>query len=113
MQLFYKFGVSYSFKATSANSISIVIWEKDYNKKLIGELEDNYEKVAVEKMAMVCLIGSNMDQPGLLAKSATALAQKGINIKSCGFALRMVNIQFLIAREDFDEAIRALNKAMC
>lgn len=113
MQLFYKYGVSYSFKATSANSISIVIWEKDHNKKLIAELEDNYEKVAVEKMAMVCLIGSNMDQPGLLAKSATALAQQGINIRSCGFALRMVNIQFLVAREDFNEAIRALNKAMC
>jgi aspartate kinase len=112
MQLFYKYGVSYTFKATSANSISIVIWEKDFNKKLIQELEDDYEKVAVEKMAMVCLIGSNMDQPGLLAKSATALANQGINIKSCGFALRKVNIQFLVAREDFAEAIKALNKVM-
>ncbi|HMG09677.1 MAG TPA: aspartate kinase [Mucilaginibacter sp.] len=112
MQLFYKFGVSYTFKATSANSISIVIWDKDFNKKLIQELEEDFEKVTVEKMAMVCLIGSNMDQPGLLAKSATALAQKGINIKSCGFALRKVNIQFLVAREDFKEAIKALNKAM-
>jgi aspartate kinase len=112
MQLFHKFGVSYSFKATSANSISIVIWEKDFNKKLIQELEDNFEKVTVEKMAMVCLIGSNMDQPGLLARSATALAKSGINIKSCGLALRKVNIQFLVSREDFKEAIKALNKAM-
>ncbi|MDN3579816.1 aspartate kinase [Mucilaginibacter flavus] len=112
MQLFYKYGVSYTFKATSANSISIVIWEKDFNKKLIQELEDDYEKVTVEKMAMVCLIGSNMDQPGLLARSATALANHGINIKSCGFALRKVNIQFLVAREDFAEAIKALNKVM-
>jgi len=112
MELFYKFNVSYSFKATSANSISIVIWEKDFNKKLIHELEDNFEKVTVEKMAMVCLIGSNMDQPGLLAKAATALAENGINIKSGGFALRKVNIQFLVAREDFKTAIIALNKAM-
>jgi len=112
MQLFYKYNISYTFKATSANSISIVIWEKDMNKQLIGELEDNFEKVAVEEAAMVCLIGSNMDQPGLLAKAATALAEKGINLKSGGFALRKVNIQFLIAREDFDEAIIALNKAM-
>jgi aspartate kinase len=112
MQLFYKYGVSYTFKATSANSISIVIWDKDFNKKLIQELEDDYEKVTVEKMAMVCLIGSNMDQPGLLARSATALANSGINIKSCGFALRKVNIQFLVAREDFPEAIKALNKVM-
>jgi aspartate kinase len=112
MQLFYKYGVSYSFKATSANSISIVIWEKDLNKKLIHELEEKFEKVTTEKVAMVCLIGSNMDQPGLLAKSAASLAEKGINIKSAGFALRKVNIQFIIAREDFDDAIIALNKAM-
>jgi aspartate kinase len=112
MELFYKFNVSYTFKATSANSISIVIWEKDFNKKLIHELEGDFEKVTVEKMAMVCLIGSNMDQPGLLAKSAAALADNGINIKSGGFALRKVNIQFLVAREDFKTAIIALNKAM-
>lgn len=112
MQLFFKYNVSYSFKATSANSISMVIWEKDFSKKLINELEDDFEKVTVEKAAMVCLIGSNMDQPGLLAKSAIALAEKGINIKSAGFALRKVNIQFVIAREDFDKAIIALNKAM-
>ncbi|ASU34936.1 aspartate kinase [Mucilaginibacter xinganensis] len=112
MQMFFKYNVSYSFKATNANSISIVIWEKDFNKKLIHELEDNFEKVTSEKAAMVCLIGSNMDRPGLLAKSATALAENNINIKSAGFALRKVNIQFLIAREDFDTAIIALNKAM-
>jgi aspartate kinase len=112
MQLFAQFNISYTFKATSANSISIVIWEKDFDKKLIHRLEDDYEKVTVEKMALVCLLGTNMDQPGLLAKCATALADNGINIKSAGFALRKVNIQFLIAREDFDEAIIALNKAM-
>jgi aspartate kinase len=112
MQLFAQFSISYTFKATSANSISIVIWEKDFDKKLVHRLEESYEKVTVEKMALVCLLGTNMDQPGLLAKCANALADKGINIKSAGFALRKVNIQFLIAREDFDNAIIALNKAM-
>jgi aspartate kinase len=112
MQLFYNHNISYNFKATNANSISIVIWEKDFDKKLIQALEENFEKVTVEKAAMVCLIGSNMDRPGLLAKSANALAENNINIKSAGFALRKVNIQFLIAREDFDTAIIALNKAM-
>jgi aspartate kinase len=48
----------------------------------------------------------------LLAKSAEALAQHNINIKSVGMALRKVNIQFLIAREDFKTAIIALNKAV-
>jgi aspartate kinase len=112
MQIFYNHNVSYTFKATSANSISIVIWERDFHKKLISDLENSFEKVTVEKVAMVCLLGSNMDQPGLLAKSAYALTETGINIKSAGFALRKVNIQFLVAREDFKSAIIALNKAM-
>ncbi|CAM3759596.1 aspartate kinase [Mucilaginibacter galii] len=112
MQIFAHHNVSYNFKATSANSISIVIWEKDYTDNLFKELQTNFEKVSVEKVAIVCLISSNMDQPGLLAKAATALAQAGVNIKSAGFALRQVNIQFLVERQDFDTAVIALNKAM-
>jgi aspartate kinase len=112
MQAFYDHKVSYTFKATSANSISIVIWARDFNKKLINKLEDDFEKVTIEKVAMVCLLGTNMDQPGLLAKSANALTENNINIKSAGFALRKVNIQFLIAPEQFKQAIIALNKAM-
>lgn len=112
MQAFYDHKVSYTFKATSANSISIVIWARDFNKKLISKLEDDFEKVTIEKVAMVCLLGTNMDQPGLLAKSANALTENNINIKSAGFALRKVNIQFLIAPEQFKLAIVALNKAM-
>ncbi len=112
MQLFFKYKISYVFKSTSANSISVVIWEKDFNKRLIHDLEDDFEKITVEKSAMVCLIGSNIDQPGLLARSASALAEQGISIQSAGFALRKVNIQFIIAREDFKASIIALNKAM-
>ncbi len=112
MEVFYKHRISYTFKATSANSISTVIWERDFDKKLITDLEALFDKVTVEKVAMVCLLGTNMDQPGLLAKSAFALSEKGINIKTAGFALRKVNIQFLISREHFKEAVIAINKAM-
>ncbi|WP_448633657.1 aspartate kinase [Pedobacter panaciterrae] len=71
MQIFYKHHISYTFKATSANSISIAIWERDFVKKLISDLEDDFEKVTIEEVAMVCLLGSNIDQPGLLAKVPT------------------------------------------
>jgi aspartate kinase len=112
MQAFYDHDVSYIFKATSANSISLLIWQKDLKPALVEDLEARYEKITVENSAMVCLIGSNIDQPGLLARAAGALAQAGINIRSAGFALRKVNIQFIIAREDYKQAIIALNKAM-
>jgi aspartate kinase len=112
MQTFFDFGVSYIFKATSANSISLVIWQKDLKPELVAALEAKYEKVTIENASLVCLIGSNIDQPGLLAHAAGALAEAGINIRSAGFALRKVNIQFILGREDYKAAIVALNKAM-
>ena len=112
MQVFFDLDVSYIFKATSANSISLVIWQKDLRPELVPALEARYEKVAVEPVSMVCLIGSNIDQPGLLARAAGALAEAGINIRSAGFALRKVNIQFILGREDYEGAIVALNKAL-
>jgi aspartate kinase len=112
MQIFYRHGISYTFKVTSANSISMVIWESDFKIDLIVDLQQQFERVSTEAVAMVCLLGSNMDQPGLLANAATALAKYDINIISAGLAKGKVNIQFLIAREQFKTAIIALNKAV-
>ncbi|MFD2147036.1 aspartate kinase [Mucilaginibacter antarcticus] len=112
MQLFYNHGVSYTFKTTSANSITIVIWANDFKQQLIDDLQKSFEKITFEPVAMVCLLGSNMDQPGLLAKATTALAKSDINIISAGVARRKTNIQFVIAREEFKNAIVALNQAV-
>lgn len=112
MQMFFDHGISYTYKATSANSISIVVWESDFKQELVTDLEKLFEKVTVEPVAMVCLLGSNMDQPGLLAKATAALAKAEINILSAGMALRKVNIQLVVARESFKDAIIALNKAV-
>jgi aspartate kinase len=112
MQVFSDLGVSYIFKATSANSISLLIWEKDLKPELVTVLETKYENVTIEEAALVCLIGSNIDEPGLLARAAGALAENGINIRSAGFALRKVNIQFIVGREEYKPAIIALNKAL-
>lgn len=86
MELFKKYGISYIFKTTSANGISMVIWEKYFNAELIHQLEKEFERVKIEKVAIVCIIGSNMDKPGVVAKAANSLAENGINIKSGGFS---------------------------
>jgi aspartate kinase len=112
MQVLASYGISYIFKATSANSISMVIWEKDFREKMMNELESRFQKVQIEPCAMVCMIGSNIDQPGVLAKASAALAEKDINLKSAGFSLRKVNIQFIVEREDFKRSILALSKTM-
>jgi len=112
MQQFNQYKISYLLKFTSANSISIVIWEKDYSKELIEELKLEFQQVAVEKVAMVCIIGSNIDQPGVLAKAAGALGENNINILCAGFSLRKVNLQFVVQRHLLRESIKALNNTM-
>ncbi|OGX84656.1 aspartate kinase [Hymenobacter glacialis] len=112
MQVFFDLDVSYIFKATSANSITLLIWQKDLHPPLLEALNAKYEKVTIEEAALVCLIGSNIDEPGLLARAAGALAEAGINIRSAGFALRKVNIQFIVGREEYQPAIVALNAAL-
>lgn len=113
MELFYKHHVSYVVKSTNANSISMVIWEKDRNKALIKELKEKYPVVTVKAVAVVCAIGSNFAKPGVLAKAASALAVNKINVECISQSLRQVNMQFVILREQYEKAIVALNDALC
>ncbi|TFF34581.1 aspartate kinase [Mucilaginibacter psychrotolerans] len=112
MQCFADYGISYTFKATSANSISIVIWESDLDEALIAALRKKFERVTTHPIAMVCLLGSNMDQPGLLANATAALARAEVSVIAIGMASGRVNIQFAVDREQFKAAITALNKAV-
>jgi aspartate kinase len=113
MELFYKYNVSYVVKSTNANSISMVIWEKDRNKGLIKELKEKYQSVTIKNVAVVCAIGSNFAKPGVLAKAANALAANRINVECISQSLRQVNMQFVIRRESFERAVIVLNDALC
>lgn len=110
MQELEKHSVSYIFKTTSANSISMVIWEKDAKKELLEALQNKYEAVTIQEAALVCLVGTNIHQPGILARTAQVLAENAINILSVGCALRQVNIQVVVERQYFRKAISLLNQ---
>ena len=45
-----------------------------------------------------------MKIPGFLQKAAQALSEEGINILAFDQCMRQVNMQFVIARKDFDNA---------
>ncbi len=113
MKIFQKYNISYILKATNANSITQVIWEENQSEQLIRELKNNYEEVTVKHVAIVCALGTNIAQPGILAKATKALADKNINIESVSQSLKQVNMQFVIRREDYKDAIIALNEALC
>jgi aspartate kinase len=113
MQLFFQHGISYIMKATNANSITLVIWEKDKSEGLLHELRGKYELVTVREQAIVCIIGSNIAKPGVLSRAAAVLAEHKINVECISQSLRQVSIQLVIQRKDFHKAIQVLNDALC
>jgi aspartate kinase len=113
MDVFKRYGVSYILKATNANSITHLIWDKSVNPAFIEELENTYETVTVVPSAVVSVIGSNIAIPGVLARAAQVLADNKINVNCVSQSLRQINMQFVIDRGDYQKAIVALNRALC
>lgn len=113
MELFRKYKVSYILKSTNANSITQVIWEQDLKQELIDELMHTFQKITVKEVALVCALGTNIAQPGILAKATASLAEKEINIECLSQSLQQVNMQFVIPREKYKAGIIALNDALC
>ena len=113
MELFRTYKVSYILKSTNANSITQVIWEKDLAEQLIGELRKKFHEVTIRPVALICVLGTNIARPGILAKATAALANNQINIECVSQSLKQVNMQFVIQRERYKEGIIALHEALC
>ena len=113
MQYFQKYSVSYILKSTNANSITMVVWDEDRASELIKMLKDVFYQVTVLPAAIVCAMGTNIAMPGFLYLAAKALYEKGINVESFAQSLMQVNMQFVIKRESYKDAVIALNDELC
>jgi len=113
MQIFQKFNISYISKSTAANSITIIIWSKNFSENLKAELDDKFYGVSTKKVAIITVIGSNIKNYGIVAKTAMALANEKINIESISMAIKQVNIQIIISRKNYEKALKVLNKELC
>lgn len=113
MEILKDHHLSYIMKATNANCISVVLWENDVNKNFINDLSSNFKMVTTKEVALICLIGSNISKPGVLAKAVNVLGKNNINILCVSQSLRQVNMQFVIEREFYNKAIICLNKEIC
>ena len=113
MQILQKHHISYINKATNANTIDVVVYEKDCTDELVKDMNERFENVATYNVAIVCAIGSNIAKPGILAKATRALANAGINILTVAQTSRQTNMQFTMDRDHFVQAQRALHHALC
>ena len=113
MKIFAQYDISYILKSTNANCITMVVWESPEVENLVAELKSRYEEVRAEPVAMVCCMGTNIAIPGMLGRAANALHNCCVNIEAFSQSLRQVNMQFVIGRERYKDAIIALNEALC
>ena len=113
MQILQDHNISYITKVTNANTIGMIIYEKDCTPELIKDLQKKFELVTTENVAIVCAIGSNIAKPGILSCATRSLADAKINILTVSQTSRQTNMQFTIDREHFILAQQALHMALC
>ena len=113
MNYFQKYGVSYILKSTNANSITMVVWDNEKSHELIKVLQNVFYQVTALPVAIVCAMGSNIAIPGFVYRATKALYEKGINIESFAQSLMQVNMQFVIQRDRYEDAVIALNEELC
>jgi len=66
-------------------------------------------EVDLRKVAVVSIIGSDLRVPGLLSRAVGVLSDAGIDIVALHQGLRQVDIQVVVAEEDYAQALRALH----
>lgn len=110
MGVLNQFKVSYILKTTSANSISMVVFKKDVSQAFLDTLRAQFMEVRSQDCALIAILGMSLKKTGILAASAGWLAQKNIAILSIGLAYSQVNLQLVVEKDDYQEAIKALHR---
>ena len=83
-------------------------------KRIVSGLEELHSsaRISTRKVAIVSVIGSDMDVPGLTATAVNALTSAGVDILGLHQTMRNVDIQFVVDEKAFDDAIKALHRAL-
>jgi aspartate kinase len=113
MQVLVDYQISYISKATNANTIDLVLWDRDLRPEMVKKLQGMFDVVTVIPVAIVCAIGSNIAKPGILSQATGAMARAGINIIGVSQTARQTNMQFTVGRDDFVKAQQALHAELC
>ncbi|MGH6744919.1 aspartate kinase [Novosphingobium sp. PhB55] len=81
---------------------------------IVADIEAHWPgaAVTVQPVAMVSVIGSDLAEPGLVPRALMAMAEAGIGMAAMQHQIRNVDVQFIVAVEAFDQAVRVLHKAL-
>jgi aspartate kinase len=83
-------------------------------KRIQAALDELYPgaEITVRKVCIVSAIGSDLKIPGMLARTAQALADAGVDILGVHQCMRQVDMQFVLDEDDYETAIKAMHSQL-
>ncbi|HUD96339.1 MAG TPA: aspartate kinase [Woeseiaceae bacterium] len=102
-------------KSSNANTIAhYLAGSLKVVRRVSNDLRNSYPSAAisVRKVAIVTAIGSDLNVRGLTAIAVSALSSAGVEVLGVHQLIRNVDILFILADEDYDEAVIALHRAL-
>jgi aspartate kinase len=83
-------------------------------KRIRAALEERYPDAEFnqQKVAIVSAIGSDMQIPGILAKTVQALASRDVSVLAVHQSMRQVDMQFVVNEADYEPAVKSLHEAL-
>ncbi|WP_461480444.1 aspartate kinase [Porticoccus sp.] len=83
-------------------------------KRICRALEETFPEAEInqQEVAIVSAIGSDMQVPGLLAKTVAALAEQDISVLAMHQSMRQVDMQFVINEAHWEDAIKSLHQCL-
>lgn len=81
-------------------------------KRIRRAIEEIYPSAELDqqKVSIVSAIGSDMQIPGVLARTVSALAKDNISVLAMHQSRRQVDMQFVVLQDDYEKAIMALHR---
>ncbi|MGP4844500.1 aspartate kinase [Marinobacter sp. 1Y8] len=102
-------------KDTNANTITHYADSTlKHVKRVVRALKEEFPnaEIATRKVALVSAIGSDMQVPGILAKTVAALAEEDISVLALHQCMRQVDMQFVIEEDHYEKAIAKLHATL-
>ena len=96
-------------KDTNANTVTnFLATNLKTVKRIKRTLQETFPEAEIrqQKVAIVSAIGSDMQVPGILAQTVSALSRADIAVLAIHQSMRQVDMQFVVNDEDYDDAIR-------
>ena len=83
-------------------------------KRIVSAVKELFPdaEVSTRKVAIISAIGSDMQVPGMLAKTVVALASANISVLAMHQSMRQVDMQFVVNEDDYEKGVASLHRCL-